>query len=468
MEQWYGDDCSDWAVIPHLRTSRIYWDKIAARKVLGFGVSDFLVCTFGSLVLTKLNHRLLKAWLKSRLARDGTCHLVFVGENFNGDYGQELLAMIRRNRTEKNVRITGWADTDVYRQYLAAADIGVQLRTLSRGETPGTVFDCMNYGLATIVNAHGAMADLDNDAVWKLPDNFTDAQLIEALDTVWKDAELRKRLGVRGREIILERHNPRSCAAQYHEALERFSISSASGTSALASAIAGLECALDNRELINISEAVARNMPRPFKAQQLLVDISGLVQHDAKSDIQGVLYSVLREWLLGAPPGIRVEPVYVTEDGGYRYARRFTLDFLRCPRDVLEDDPVEFRAGDILIGLGVQPQVVATQRAFYHWLRNYGVRIYFVVYDLRELIPQLDGTLEDHAGWLGVVAESDGAFCVSKAVADELAEWVGAIGPKRERPFKIDWFHLSADVENSMPTQGFQAVAGKVLEALRG
>jgi glycosyltransferase involved in cell wall biosynthesis len=469
-QQWYGDDSSDWAVIPLLRVSRIDRDKIAARKALGLGVSDFLVCAFGLLGPMKLNEHLLQAWLKSRLARDRTCRLIFVGENNSGDYGQELLATIRRNRAEENIRITGWVDMDIFRQYLAAADIGVQLRTLSRGETSAAVFDCMNYGLATIVNANGSMADLDDDAVWKLSDDFTGAQLKEALETLWKDAELRKMLGARAREIIVEKHNPRTCAAQYHEAIERFNMSAASGTRALASALASLECALEDRELINISEAIARCMPRPFKARQLLVDISELVQGDAKSGIQRVVRSVLREWLVGAPSGIRVEPVYATKNGIYRYARRFTLDFLSCPRDLLEDDPVEFWTGDIFIGLDLEPQVVAAQRSFYQQLRRYGVHVYFVVYDLLcALMPQhfVDGAIEDFTRWLEIVAESDGACCISQAVADELAAWVEANGPKHQRPFKIEWFHLGADIENSMPTKGLPANAGEVLDALR-
>jgi glycosyltransferase involved in cell wall biosynthesis len=208
-------------VIPLLRDSDISLDKVAARTALGFGSSDFMVCAFGLLAPSKLNERLLQVWLKSRLASDGNCHLVFVGENCGDDYGQQIVATIRNNRAEENIRITGWVDRNAYQQYLAAADLAVQLRTLSRGETSAAVFDCMNHGLATIVNTNGSMADLDDDAVWKLPDDFADGQLIEALETLWEDATLRKRLGARARTIILENHGPHICAAQYHRAFQR-------------------------------------------------------------------------------------------------------------------------------------------------------------------------------------------------------------------------------------------------------
>jgi glycosyltransferase involved in cell wall biosynthesis len=469
-EQWYGGAPDGLAIIPLLRASGPRIDKVTARKALGFGTSDFLVCAFGLLGPMKLNHRLVQAWRKSSLAQDKTCHLIFVGENDGGDYGQEFLATLHNNSTKNNIRITGWVDLDVFRQYLVAADIAVQLRTLSRGETSAAVFDCMNYGLATIVNAHGSMADLDDNAVRKLPDEFTDAQLIEELETLWKGADLRKKLAAYGQQVIAKKHEPRTCARQYYEAIERFSRAAASGTRALASSIASLECRLDDRELAEISEAIAWNMPRPFVVRQLLVDISVLVQFDLRTGIQRVVRAVLREWLSKQPSGIRVEPVYTTGDGTYHYARQFTLDFLSCPRDVLDDAPVEFRPGDILFMLDFNTVVVEASRAFYQRLRAYGVQVVFMVYDLLPIrMPGhfLDGAPEAHARWLAIVAEGDGAVCISKATADDLAGWFSQNGPTRQRSFKTQWFHIGADIHNSAPTIGLPADAHTGLDRLR-
>ena len=215
---------------------------------------------------------------------------------------------------------------------------------------------------------------------WKLPDEFTDAQLIEALETLWKNAALRHRLGARGRAIIVEKHNPRTCAAQYHEAIERYSVAAASGTRALASAIAGLECPLDDGELSEIAQSIAGNMPPPFTARQLLVDISDLVQRDMRGGEQRGVYSILKQWLAHPPPGYRVEPVYAEMDGGYRYARRFTLNLLDCPADILPDDPIDYASGDIFFGLSPRPAMIPEQRAFYRELRSGGVRTEFFVH----------------------------------------------------------------------------------------
>ena len=470
-EQWYaGIDNGRWKMIPHLRSPAQCMNRGDARKALGLTDRQFIACSFGLIGPSKLSHRLIQAWSASELAKDDRCILVFVGENNFGEYGRELNEAIQASRLGNRVRITGWADKETFQHYLASADIGVQLRTRSRGETSGTVLDCMNYGVATIVNANGSMTDLDDDAVWKLPDDFTDGQLIEALETLWKEPLLRKEIGERARQVVLEKHNPRRCAEQYHEAIERFSLSSANGIRGLVSAITDLECALDDRELVRMSAVIAQNTSPPFKVRQLLVDISELVRRDVKSSMQRAAHSILREWLVSAPAEIRVEPVYAIENGDYRYARRFTMDFLNCPQVGLEDDPVEFQPGDIFLGLDLRPQVVAAHRDWYQRLRGYGVRVYFVVYDLPcVLMPQriVDGAAEAHTRWLGVVAESDGAFCISKTIAEELGAWVERNGPKRLRPFRINWFHLGADVENSASTKGVPGDAGQALEAIR-
>lgn len=211
---------------------------------------------------------------------------------------------------------------------------------------------------------------------------------------------------------------------------------------------------------------VQENYPR----RQLLVDVSELVQRDGGSGIQRVVRSILKEWLNNPPKGYRVEPVYATVDRGYRYARRFTQGFLGCPDEALQDETMEYAPGDVFFGLDLQPQVVSAQRAFYQALRRQGVQVQFLVHDLLCIqMPQyfLPGSAEGFTRWLEVVAESDGAVCVSKTVADELADWIKENGPARQRPFRINWSHNGADINNSKPTMGLPVNADAILDHLR-
>lgn len=207
-----------------------------------------------------------------------------------------------------------------------------------------------------------------------------------------------------------------------------------------------------------------------YPCRQLLVDVSELVQHDAKSGIQRVVRSILKEWLLNPPEGYRIEPVYATVEQGYRYARQFTQRFLNTNEGALTEEPIDYAPGDVFFGLDLQPQVQVVQRAFYQTMRRQGVQVRFMVYDLLCVsMPQyfIGGADAAFAHWLGVVAECDGAVCISESVASEFSAWVGQNGPDRKRSLAIDWFHLGADVDNSHPTMGFPPNAEAILDQLR-
>jgi glycosyltransferase involved in cell wall biosynthesis len=329
----------------------------------------------------------------------------------------------------------------------------------------------MNYGLPTIVNANGSMADLDAGAVWKLPEEFTDEQLIDALEALWQDRERRRQMGRTAREIIVEQHDPRKCADLYSQAIESFYEVGAQSLPALPDAIARVPGhSPKDADLIPLVEAIARSFPPRNRSRQLLVDISELVQRDVGTGIQRVVRNIVKEWLHNPPQGYRVEPVYATVDQPYRYARGFTAKLLSIPGNVLRDELIDYANGDVFLGLDLQPQVVPAQQAFYQALRRQGVRVKFVVYDLLcVLMPQyfIPGAADGFTPWLEVVAESDGAVCISQSVAKELGDWVDKNGHIKQRPFNIDWFHLGAEFDYSHPARSLPQDAEVTLAQLQ-
>lgn len=453
-EEWYGSGAAhQWVHIPHMRVPVVKSDKAKARRKLGVPEDAFVVCSFGLLGKTKLNHRLLAAWLKSTLASDSRCRLVFVGQNEGGTYGDVMTRTIRE--AGSGIEITGWADVEAYKLWLSAADTAVQLRTLSRGETSGTVLDCMNYALPTIVNAHGAMHDLSDDVVFKLPDEFSDEELVQALERLKSDAQGRTAIGQRARLQIEQEHQPRACADLYFRAIEDFHRAACKGPLGLVRSLqpASLRDAEDQ------AKALVLNFPPLPRCPVLHLDISELVVRDAKSGIQRVVRSILLEFLQRPPVGWRVEPVYASpHQPGYRYARRFACGLLGVPADWAYDAPVEVASGDRFLALDLQPQVLPAQMEVLRQWRAQGVRVQAVVYDLLPiLLPQyfVDGAAEGHQRWLATVSELDGIIAISRAVADEYMHWLKAMGPlQRYLPISVDYFHLGADIESSLPTAG--------------
>lgn len=472
-QKWLGKlFADDWAVIPLLRAPAMNLSRADARLLLGLDKDAFIVSTFGMLAPTKQNQRLLDSWLASSMGNDKRCFLLFVGENHGGAYGANLVSTIEKSKVEKKrVQITGWIDTAKFHQYLAASDIGVQLRTDSRGETSAAVLDCLNYGLPTIVNANGSMADIPDDAVFMLPDEYDNYELTNALNILWKNGEKRDELSRCARELIATQHAPLNCANQYKLSIERIFNQAQSNGQNLIKMVSQVSGAPKNeKEWVDLAQAIAGNC-RSNGINKLLIDVSAIIQKDLKSGIERVVRSILAELINNPPEGFRVEPVYAgVNEQGYRYARKFTLSFLDCPTHLLEDEFVEVFNGDVFLGLDLHQHIIPQQTEFYKYMRNIGGHVYFVVYDLLPvLLPEVfpDGASTMHESWLATIAKSDGVICISRSVADEMIEWCDVNDLTRTAPLKIGWFHLGADVSASLPTTGISADATNILQTLR-
>jgi glycosyltransferase involved in cell wall biosynthesis len=470
---WYGENAAnDWTTIPHPRAPALSVDRTASRNLLDLEQDAFVVCSFGFLGKNKCNDRLLESWLASLLAKSDKCVLVFVGENDSGEYGDLLVEKIARSGAQTRIRITGWASTATYNHYMMAADACVQLRTLSRGETSLAVLDCMSHGLATIVNAHGSMADLPNDGVWMLTDEFEDLQLTQALEILWKNGVQRRQLGENACRFVRTKHAPRACADQYFVAIEKAYRAAETNLYTLTQKLGKLSFGhAEPMEWQTLANALSTSFQPELRTRQLLVDISALVQLDSKTGIQRVVRSVLLELLTNPPDGYRVEPIQATPGQGYCYARSFTLRLLGHPDCILSDEPIEFYNDDLFIGLDLQHHVVLSHGTFYQQMRNQGVQLYFVVYDLLPvLLPHYfePGTAEMHHNWLKSLACCDGVICISRAVAKEIIGWLDNERPPRLRPFNVGYFHLGADIHastlsTSLPACDLPANAESVL-----
>ncbi|MNO54356.1 D-inositol-3-phosphate glycosyltransferase [compost metagenome] len=474
-KQWYGLE-NGLSVIPLLRHPAEQLDRAQARKELGISEDDFLVCSFGFVGKTKQNHRLLDAWEASSVLRgDKRCKLVYVGDTDDSPYAHELSERVRKYGKSGNVRISGWTDTNTYRLYLAAADVAVQLRTLSRGETSAAVLDCMNYAIATVINANGSMADIPGDVVRKIPDEFFDSELTAELEFLRLHPDERQALARRAQEFLHTVHDPAHCAEGYAQSIETFCRKNAFGSRSLVSSLAqALPPNPSEDQLKELSRVLALDFPRRRPSRTLFLDVSVVARDDFKTGIQRVVRALTLALIDAPPEGFRVEPVYLSEDHGawhYRYAHDYTLGLLNLARGWIGSNRIEAQPGDILLGLDLAGGYViqADREGVYRDLQNRGVKVSFVVYDL---IPvQLDniyppGFKEGHADWLKVVAKADSAICISQAVAHDLAEWVAENVPERTPHLDIQWFHLGADLDTSSPSSGLPENAQDLLQRL--
>lgn len=477
--QWYGDGApSDWQVIPLVRSSDQLLGKAASREALGFDENDFVVCSFGFVQGNKLSHRLVDAWISSRLSHDRRCQLIFVGENSGGEYGTALARRILRSGLGHRVKITGFTSAIVYRQYLAAADLAVQLRTDSRGETSAAVLDCMNNALPVIINSNGSMNELRDDVAKKISDEFSENELVAALESLWNDPEERRILGKHSQQYLHTFHSPGECAKRYAAAIELFHQSTPPPIGSLLSSITEkIGSSSSNIDLAALSRDIANSLPQPRPSKRLFLDITATCSHDLRTGIERVARAIVLALLESPPAGYRVEPVYISNAGNtwhHRFARNYTLGLLNCPSEVLTDEPIDPMNGDVMLGLDLSGDklVLAAQAGLFSGYRDLGVLVHWVVYDLLPVrMPEVfpPGANRSHERWLKEISSFDRAICISKAVAEDLAEWQQEtwLAMANERHCEIAWWHLGADLLDSAPSVGTPWNAGDVLAQIQ-
>lgn len=610
-QDWYGKNAAqDWSVIPLIRGYCHQKDKTQLRQRYGFSQEDIIISTFGKIGPTKLTLKLLESFLNSNLRKQNNVMLLMVGENDPSDYGAQLESSIKQSGLSDRIKITGWVDTEHYHDYLALSDIGVQLRTLSRGETSAAVLDCMNYGLATIVNANGSMAEFDATSVYKIEDEFNAQDLISALEKLVEDNNLRTNLSQAAQQTIRQHHTPSHGAQTYFNAIECCYRQAMQGRHGLIHAIQKLP-ALREKNVNLIAHHFSYDFAPQPRLKQLLFDISLLKTSNINQALAQNVEAQLKTWLQHPPKGWMVQPIYWHEnESTYYYASKFTCQLLEIPSMWLEEQPIdawrddiimclpektenspsqsklnadlvkrgikwadwsdmrrltehelteftsiqassnsnthkaeqllidvsmlinqdhksgihrvvraiayalinlpnkqfvvrlvyakegqlgffsanvltqklmglsetvadneiEINSASVLLILDLHHTRLLEQRAYLHDLKEKGVVIKALIYDLLPIfVPAyfIDPLYSLHQKWLQVTAELSGVICISQTVAQDYQAWLNAQSTLSKADFSIDWIHLGADLTNSFPTMGLPDNAQQILNRLK-
>lgn len=467
-QEWYGPAATrDWHKVPLLRPVAEYTrsEKMAARSELGFSEDALVICSFGHIVPTKLCVSILEAIRDSRLTNDPDCKLVFVGAA-EETYEKQLLAVANGLGSAQS-KITGWVNSDTYRKYLLAADLAVQLRSNSRGETSASVLDCLNFGIPTIVNAHGSMRELDPDCVYRIADPVEQTALTGALEELAYDFSRRDSLGVRARKQMEERHNPQICAELYHRAIEHTGSLKRNVVHLLPEKLAAQ--GLEQDDIVSLAQSLSQNFSPSPRRPSLFLDVSAIAENDIHTGIQRVVRSILRALLLRTDVPYRVVPVRFTHDGEYIAAHRYVEKLMGLSLGGVPEAIIDVYRDDLFLVLDLDFRHNSIRRHAFENYQNNGARVWHVVYDLlpvrlSKYFP--NHTVENFSDWLSLVASFDGAVCISRAVADDLRHWVKEHAADSKRFPEINWFHLGADIESSRPTRGLMPDSGQQLARL--
>jgi len=192
-------------------------DTAEARAQLDYAATDLIVAAFGYAAPQKRLDQLLIAVARLR-PEFPQIRLAIVGKVIDG---YDLAAHVTALGLADITRITGYVDDAELHTYLAATEIGANLRYPTLGESSATLVALMAAGKPTLVSAVDAFAELPDTACVKIAvDAAEEAEIATALRTLLTDAALRQQIGAQARAYAKSHCSPSRVAQQYLQFIE--------------------------------------------------------------------------------------------------------------------------------------------------------------------------------------------------------------------------------------------------------
>lgn len=437
LSLFFGEDTlSNLHRTSHARKIKVLPDRIGSRQQLNIPADARVYTSFGMLVPNKCLDQMIEAWARSELGNDPRALLCLVGGCTDHVLEKELQQCIENLPRPEQVILTGFLDSSTYEAYLGVTDVAIQLRRNSRGESSGALLDCMAAGIPTIVNAHGSSAEMPEETVIMVGDDFNIDELVRAFQLTLDQPEQIQDIGRAARLYVKENLSLEKIVAEYRDIIEfcyqdtlktlpgnlqceLFRPKLKQGRSVLS-----LNAAI--RELDDLMSCTTQHTPT-LAGTQLLVDISRMANGTASEKSGKTCADFLKNLLHAFCLGYRVEPIYYDpKSEHFRYGRTYVSHFLELSPVFLSDDPVECRPGDIYLGLDTDFTIEAPLNWIQTW-RGRGVKTLqlLIEYSLAAVSNEQNGARNSIQERLTSITETaDGVIMPNRSEADKYATWL--------------------------------------------
>jgi glycosyltransferase involved in cell wall biosynthesis len=204
---------------PIWRVPHPAWQRPAQLVDPGLPEGRFpVIGCFGNLTTTKRVPQLVAAFARL-LEEFPTALLLLVGRPASGFALEPELR--RHGVLEENVLQLDYVDEPRLWALMEAADVSVNLRWPTMGETSGTAIRALALGTPLVVSDVGWFSELPDDAVEKIPVGPTEIELLAGtLTRLSRDAGLRSDVGGAGLAYVRREHDLERVADAYVLALE--------------------------------------------------------------------------------------------------------------------------------------------------------------------------------------------------------------------------------------------------------
>jgi glycosyltransferase involved in cell wall biosynthesis len=179
-------------------------DRAAARARLGLPADALLLASFGHINAYKRLEPTLRALLELRRERPDLRYILVGSISPNYD----VRGLVERMGLRDVVQITGFVPRHAFEDYVAAADICLNLRHPTAGETSASLLRLLGAGRPTLISATGAFAELPPGVAAQVDIGASEGDMILAYCRLFANRpEVAAALGAQARAYVAREHS---------------------------------------------------------------------------------------------------------------------------------------------------------------------------------------------------------------------------------------------------------------------
>jgi glycosyltransferase involved in cell wall biosynthesis len=192
--------------------------KASSRAQLGLPPGALILASFGHINAYKRLEPALRAFAELRREHPDARYLLIGSASPNYD----LRGLVSRLGLSNAVLVTGFVDRAAWDHYVAAADICMNLRHPTGGETSASLLRLLGAGKPTLVSATGAFNELPTSVAALVDTGSAEEELILAYCRLLADRpDLAAQLGANARAFVAAEHSIERSALGYARFLAR-------------------------------------------------------------------------------------------------------------------------------------------------------------------------------------------------------------------------------------------------------
>jgi hypothetical protein len=193
-------------------------DRATARTRRGLPADAPVLASFGHINPYKRLDAVFRALRQLRERYPGLRYLLVGSVSPNYD----VRAAVERAGLAETVTITGYVDRAAFEDYVAAADVCLNLRHPTAGETSASLLRLLGAGRPTLVTSSGSFAELPTGVAAQVDADASEGDLILAYCRLLLDRpDLAAALGANARSYVAREHSLDQAAAGYMRFLSK-------------------------------------------------------------------------------------------------------------------------------------------------------------------------------------------------------------------------------------------------------